>query len=195
MHIDLYFPTCIGTEINKPLAQQLLPLAQQYLTDPKRVQKNYLGYTNTYNPADGLENQPEMAPFIKFTRFKANEYLDSLGYDSRGLALDINIFASGMLDGDVHEQHTHPNSVISGLMYLQVPPGSSPITFYDPRPVRTHTMLPRRKNLMPTWTDLSITPEPGMMLMWESWLPHSVKRNHNTEPRITLVFNMSFRFA
>jgi uncharacterized protein (TIGR02466 family) len=195
MNIDLYFPTAIGTDINKDLARQLLPYAEQYLADPKRVQKNHLNYTNTYNPADGLENLPEMAPFIKFVRMKANEYLDGLGYDSKLLTLDINIFASGMVDGDTHEQHTHPNSVLSGLMYLKTPPGSSKITFYDPRPVRTHTMLPRKHNVMPTWTELAITPEPGMILVWESWLPHSVKRTNNTDPRVTLVFNMSFRYA
>jgi len=111
MNIDLYFPTAIGTDVNKDLARQLLPYAEQYLADPKRVQKNHLNYTNTYNPADGLENLPEMAPFIRFVRMKANEYLDNLGYDSRLLSLDINIFASGMVDGDTHEQHTHPNSV------------------------------------------------------------------------------------
>lgn len=195
MDINLYFPTAIGMDRNPQLAKSLLPLAERYLEDPKRVQKNHLTYRNTYNPSDGLENLPEMAPFIDYVRVKVNEYLDNLGYDSKQMNLDINIFTSGMIADDIHEQHTHPNSVISGLMYLKTPPGSSKITFYDPRPVRVHTMLPRRQNVMPTWTDLSITPEPGMLLMWESWLPHSVKRNHNSEPRITLVFNMSFRLA
>jgi hypothetical protein len=39
---------------------------------------------------------------------------------------------------------------------------------------------------------ISIEPRKGLLLMWESWLEHSVEKNKNKdEGRISLVFNLT----
>ena len=194
MDINLYFPTAIGVEFNRDLADQMLPYAEKYLADPTIVKDNLL-YTSTFDPNGGLEQYAEMKPFVNFVYKQASEYLDSLGYDSSKMNLEINMFANEMRLGDNHDQHTHPNSVLSGMMYLKVPNGSSKTTFFDPRPQRTQVALPRREDVMPTWTEVSMEPEPGMFLIWESWLPHCVRRTNNIEARVALVFNLSWKFV
>jgi uncharacterized protein (TIGR02466 family) len=100
-----------------------------------------------------------------------------------------------MFEGNYHESHTHPNSILSGLLYLQVPEGSSPLIISDPRPFRNFVTLPRLGDTATNIEEISITPKKGLLLMWESWIPHVVPQTHNTEGRITMVFNLSRKLA
>ena len=36
-----------------------------------------------------------------------------------------------------------------------------------------------------------VTPEPGTLLLWESWLRHEVMTSQTDEPRISISFNYS----
>ena len=47
-----------------------------------------------------------------------------------------------MFEEDLHPLHEHPNTVLSGLIYLQVPEGSSDLRFHDPRFHTKVTNLP-----------------------------------------------------
>jgi uncharacterized protein (TIGR02466 family) len=36
---------------------------------------------------------------------------------------------------------------------------------------------------------VTVTPKPGMLLLWESWLRHGVEPNRAKSPRISISFN------
>jgi uncharacterized protein (TIGR02466 family) len=36
---------------------------------------------------------------------------------------------------------------------------------------------------------VSVTPTPGMLLLWESWLRHGVEPNAAKKPRVSISFN------
>ncbi len=89
-----------------------------------------------------------------------------------------------------HSGHFHPKCVISGTFYVSVPPGSSGIQFEDPRlplmmsaPTRAPGARPDRQ------MHAQVTPAPGTLLLWESWLRHEVPTNQSNEPRISISFN------
>jgi uncharacterized protein (TIGR02466 family) len=75
-------------------------------------------------------------------------------------------------------------------LYLQVPDGSAPIVFSDPRAFRNFISLPRINDAPAGWEQVSFTPEVGLFLIWESWLAHEVPKNLSKEGRITMVFNL-----
>jgi uncharacterized protein (TIGR02466 family) len=110
---------------------------------------------------------------------------------------NVQLFFSEMFDGDFHERHTHPNCLLSGLLYLQVPENSAPLALYDPKPHRKFSTYNTLKNAIDvsnpevSFDTLHIYPEAGTFLMWESWLEHEVLINKSVEGRITAVFNVS----
>lgn len=185
-----FFPTVIASDSNLELAVQMLPIAKKYLNDPARI-TNTWGYKNTYNGSAGIEHQSDLKPFIDYINSLGINYLDSLGYDSSKINFAINVFTSEMIDGDSHNIHSHPNCILSGIFYLQVPVGSSKIIFYDPRPAKNFVVLPKKKDDYFNWQEIYFEPVAGLCLIWQSWLEHSVPVNTNTEGRITLVFNIT----
>ena len=189
LNINLYFPTVIAVDYNETLAVSLLPVAKKYLHECTST--NNLDYKSTYNADQGIENNNDVAPFLNYINEKALEYLEKCGYDSSGIKLHAKIFVSEMRNGDSHNVHIHPNCILSGIMYLQTPEGSSPIVFSDVRSARRMMSLPKTNDTFINQTETAIFPKQGMLLMWESWLTHSVPKNHSTDGRITIVFNFS----
>ena len=79
--------------------------------------------------------------------------------------------------------HKHPESLISGIIFLQVDENSSKLHFKNPNNI-----------YFKCEDDICITPEPGLLLMWPSWLIHGSgnDKNMSTE-RIVVSFNTFFR--
>ena len=79
--------------------------------------------------------------------------------------------------------HRHPDSIISGIIFLQVDDKSSKLYFQNPNNIYVKCD-----------DDMCITPEPGLLLMWPSWLAHGSgdDTNMSTE-RIVVSFNTYFR--
>jgi uncharacterized protein (TIGR02466 family) len=101
----------------------------------------------------------------------------------------INILA----EGGNHSAHLHPNSVISGTVYISMPHETSAIKFEDPR----HPMMmaaPSRAQDAKEYLKpfIYINPSAGDILLWESWLRHEVPTNYSSEERISISFNFSW---
>ena len=107
----------------------------------------------------------------------------------RKLKLD-SLWINVMNKGAVHAPHLHPHSVVSGTYYVTVPKGSGAIRFEDPRLAMLMAAPPKKKNAgLENRTFVDITPKPGMLLLWESWLRHGVEANASKSPRISVSFN------
>ena len=189
MDIQYYFPTAIAVEKNLELAEQLLPIARKYLSDTSLLTYTW-GYKNTFTPDAGISEFDDIKPFVDFIHVKGKEFLFKNGYDADRLDFSTQVFVSEMFEGDQHSVHTHPNSLLSGLLYLEVPEGSAPLIFSDPRPFRSMIALPKKGNALTNWDKTVFNPEKGTFLIWESWLGHEVPKNNSKTGRITIVFNL-----
>jgi hypothetical protein len=89
------------------------------------------------------------------------------------------VWTSVHLNGSLHDPHHHKNSAISGVIYVTVPSGSGDIVFYDPR-----------GSLPPFGKTLRLQPSPGTLVLFPSWLVHSVQPTLSSKPRISLSFNL-----
>ena len=94
--------------------------------------------------------------------------------------------------GAPHKAHSHPNNFLSGTYYAVTPEGASAITFHDPRP-QAGLIAPQPERLTPmNGGKITFDVAPGDLLLWPSWLRHSVPPNRSGEDRLTLSFNLMF---
>jgi uncharacterized protein (TIGR02466 family) len=94
------------------------------------------------------------------------------------------------MPGAAQSGHIHPHSIISGTVYVTVPKGAPAIRFEDPRLPLMMAAPTRRPDAPETLKPfVSIQPEPGTVLMWESWLRHEVPANRARTSRISVSFN------
>lgn len=88
--------------------------------------------------------------------------------------------------GEWHHLHRHPNSWASGIFYLSESPAK--------------TWLSKRSHWFPEQPVLElrqdeelviekVTSEPGKLIVFPSWIPHSVTEHFGPEPRYTISFN------
>lgn len=175
--------------MNKSMATAMLPVAKKFLSD-NRYLTNEWGYKNTYSSGIGISDFDELQSFKQWITVVGKDYLTKLGYDIDNIEFTYQIFVSEMSYGDRHGVHTHPNSLLSGILYLEIPKDSSPICFFDPRSFRNHISLPVSNCQIENWSHVSFTPQQGLYLIWESWIPHEVPMNKSTHGRISIVFNL-----
>lgn len=98
--------------------------------------------------------------------------------------------------GNSQELHVHPTAHISGVYYVTAPPGAleekstdGKIRFYDPRP---------RANMNQLFTQItrhSEAPNPGDVIVFPSWLEHSVAPFRGEGERICIAFNVRLGMA
>ena len=99
-----------------------------------------------------------------------------------------NINASGAS----HATHSHPNNFLSGIYYVYTHPGADSVNFHDPRP-QAGVIRPPVTELTSRNTDqVVVTVSDGMLLMFPSYLAHSVAPNESDKLRISISFNMMF---
>ena len=150
----------------------------------------YGGYTS-YASLDDLTRRDSLFDDLRrildkhVAAFAADLHLD-LGKRLKLDSLWINILKPGA----AHSGHIHPGSVISGTVYLEVPPGASALKLEDPR-LPMMMAAPKRRADAPETdkTFVSLTPKPGTLLLWESFLRHEVPANGAKTERVSLSFN------
>ena len=147
----------------------------------------YGGYTS-YASLDDLPRRATAFGDLKRRLDKhAAAFAKELDFDLGGgrLALD-SLWASVLKPGAAHSGHIHPHSVLSGVVYVTVPPGAGALRLEDPR-------LPMMMAAPPRPSFVTLTPAPGTLFMWESWLRHEVLAGAAKSPRVSLSFNYGWR--
>lgn len=91
--------------------------------------------------------------------------------------------------GSFNTMHTHPGMTWSGVYYVDTgdTPGQSDtgiLRFMDPSPGSAASFLPFLARAFP-----QIQPVSGLMVLFPSYLPHSVLPHRGSRPRISIAFN------
>jgi len=101
-------------------------------------------------------------------------------------------WATVLATGAVHKAHSHPNNFLSGVYYVRTRPGSDAINFHDPRS-QAGVIRPPVVELTSENTDqVVVRVTNGTLLMFPSYLEHSVDANASEEERISVSFNVMF---
>jgi len=90
-----------------------------------------------------------------------------------------------------NQKHQHGNSNISAAYYVAAPESCGDIVFYDPRPAAVYSHpISKSPNILNA-TINSIKPEEGLLVLFPSYLEHSVNPNLSGEKRVVISFNIS----
>ena len=115
----------------------------------------------------------------------------------RGADMSISGWANVSRDRAYNSLHNHLRYTWSGVYYVTLGESdpavrdSGAIEFLDPRIGIDSTLLPGAA----FGPFLRLQPEPGLMLMFPSWLQHWVHPFHGTGERISIAFNVTLTFA
>ena len=93
-----------------------------------------------------------------------------------------------------HGVHNHPNSLLSGVVYLNIEDNSSPIIFYNPNEIKNFITHKTTQDTIFNINHTTYNVKNGDILIWESWIKHEVPPNKKLNGvRETLVFNLQFK--
>ena len=155
-------------------------------------EKGYKGYTSYASLDDLPRRDPAFADLQRLLIRHAANFAGELAFElPRKPKLD-SIWVNLLKPGGHHSPHIHPHSILSGTLYVEVPDGSGPIRFEDPR-LPMMMAAPVRRDDAPD--DLrpfaTVSPVPGLVLMWESWLRHEVLPGNAKSDRLSISFNFA----
>ena len=152
--------------------------------------KGYKGYTSYASLNDLPRRDPAFGDLKRVLSAHAVRFAKELAWEVRP-KLD-SIWANLLRAGGHHSAHIHPHSILSGTLYVEVPEGSGPIRFEDPR-LPMMMAAPVRRDRAPEDLQpfVAVQPRSGLLLMWESWLRHEVLPGTAKADRLSISFNFS----
>ena len=161
------------------------------LIDGGKANEYGLHSKNTY-----VLNEPECKPladFIKQSLLHFGKEVLMYTYDEYAF---LQSWISHKTPGQFHTMHTHPNSLISGVFYYgEEDPDIPAISFHKPvAGVNVSYLAPKhvadRRKSQYAWDQFSINYTPGLLLLFPSYMFHSVPVNKSNKVRKSLAFNV-----
>ncbi len=189
MPMRLLFPTSlyegeIDPGILADLAHSIRSLAQDDAAGRGWSREHgYAGYTSYASLDDLPRRDPAFAELAKLLAKHARAFARELRWDAKP-KLD-SLWVNLLKTSGHHAGHIHPHSILSGTLYVEVPNGSGPIRFEDPR-LPSMMAAPTRPD-----TFVTVQPRAGLVLMWESWLRHEVLPGTGRGERLSISFNFA----
>lgn len=202
MSIDAFFATQLyrarlGGAGEKQLLAALADSCRAIAVDDEAGQawcaKNaYRGYTSYGSLTDLGWRDPAFADLEKRLDAHAADFARALEFDLGGRPLKLDNPWINILEPEgVHTGHIHPHAVISGTLYLETPAGSAPLKLEDPRlPMMMAAPPKKARARAENRPFVFVTPTPGLVVLWESWLRHEVPPSLDAESeRVSISFN------
>ncbi len=148
--------------------------------------------TSYYKPEAQVLADAGLEELEQFVLATANTFLEkALHLPPRRLQIErswINVFRPGAQEA----QHSHDGSLLSCSYYVEAPKDCGCIVIPDPigarRSYREFTKTAGSDLL--TRRDIAVEPQPGRLVMFESWLPHYVQCNKSDHVRISIAMNL-----
>ena len=191
--MHLFFSTPVWTtkiadykDVNDQLLDYISNLKEQ---DPKGIKKSNF---NGWHSKDFNLNDEVPKKFINAISSNINNAFSDMDWDIEKQIIKIkSIWAIINERGASNERHHHGNSALSAAYYVSAPKDCGNIVFYDPRPapVFSHP-LAKKPNILNATVN-SITPNEGLLVLFPSYLDHSVNQNLSSDQRIVISFNVN----
>ena len=183
-----------SSEMNKDLISKILEWKHD---DPEGVEiSNSLGWQSR------ATMQKEKSGFADVTN-KINEFLNEVWLAEQygqSTALEIiNMWANVNYKYAYNKYHDHPNSLWSGVYYVQSPPNCGKILFDKSWSRYQRVQKPKFSHEIPIhnyqWDSVSYEPIEGRVILFPSWIGHQVEQNltdieGENGYRISISFNI-----
>ncbi len=190
--LNLMFSTPVWTtivpnykEINVKMYNYIQTLQS---SDPKgRIRSNVIGWhSQNFNLKD-----PEPQFFINGISPMLNESFTDMGWDLKKNEIKVTGMWSIINPTNAsNARHIHSNNFISAAYYIKAPKKCGDIRFHDPRSAKVvRTPITNVSNKLNIEV-VNISPQEGLLVLFPSYLHHSVEMNNSNEERIVISFNI-----
>jgi uncharacterized protein (TIGR02466 family) len=152
----------------------------------------YKGYTSYASLDDLPRRDPAFADLAKLLARHAITFAAELAFDLATKPKLDSLWVNLLKSGGQHSGHIHPHSILSGTLYVEVPANAGAIRFEDPR-LASQMAAPARRADAPDdrRAFVTVTPRPGQLLLWESYLRHEVLPGTAKADRLSISFNFA----
>jgi uncharacterized protein (TIGR02466 family) len=154
-----------------------------------RTRSNALGWQSGNLDFD----VPVVAEFATLVLERAREYglAHNWSFPSHMQLVMRELWANVSCKHAYNNVHNHPNSLLSGVYYVQAETECGDLSLFDPRK-QAWVMQPdfSERNQMNSPVQF-IVPEAGTPIIFPSWLEHGVNQNLSDADRISIAFNIN----
>lgn len=143
---------------------------------------------NTTSKDNNLFDREELKDVYEFAKESVNKYLQGVYAPKNDVSLYVTqSWANYTQPGQFHHKHAHPNSFVSGVLYIQADPEKDKIYFY--RDGYQQLKLPT-ENYNPynseSWWFEAV---PGQLYLFPSGTTHMVQNTESADTRVSISFN------
>lgn len=186
-----YFTSAVYSVKVPDFLKEVNKISREYVN---RSKKNYkLDEIYPVYMTDNMFTDTRLGAFTDFIKQTALSILTSQGYNMQNLdVVFYELWTQEHYKFSGQEQHIHPGAQITGFYFLDVPKVTPKVIFHDPRSAKVFSNLPELNPSNATYgsTMINFTPEPGMFMFTNSWLPHSFLKNPSEKPFRFIHFNL-----
>jgi len=147
--------------------------------------QNYRSNVNGYQSPDDFYKEKSFSPFLNYMSERILDLVDVYKDNEESSVECIprlsNMWFNINHNGSYNTIHTHPGSILGGVLYVDVPENSGDICFHH----QDGHSLSLVQN-----TSFSIMPYDGLMLLFPACLAHGVGMNYSNESRFSIAFNL-----
>ena len=130
--------------------------------------------------------------FVNSISPQLNSVLTDMGWNIKNQEIKITgMWAIINKKNASNSMHIHSNNYISAAYYVKAPINCGDIVFYDPRFAATYRYPKISKTNKLNSNIVSFQPKEGMLVLFPSYLQHSVNANKTDEERIVISFNIN----
>ena len=172
--------------VNKEMIDYIFNLKKK---DPEGITKsNFIGW----HSKDFDLNDEAPKNFIQAIKKNINVALNDMNWDLKKQFVKINsLLAIVNEEGAFNQRHHHGNSDLSAAYYVSAYENCGDIVFYDPRPAPVYKHpISKSPNILNASIN-SVKPEEGLLVLFPSYLEHSVNQNFSKQQRIVISFNIN----
>jgi uncharacterized protein (TIGR02466 family) len=192
--IKSYFPSLIGVVKNLEhslLEKQLINKCFEIKEKIKKGGESWIS-NSTYNTLNtyNIFKDEAFKQINEFTLNSVLNYCDQLNIDKECLNKNpIDSWVNIYNKNDYQEFHIHSDSIISTVYFLAGSHNGAKIYFKSPN--KNMIQIPYTSLTERTFDRVYFKPEPGMLLIFNSNLEHSVEKHITDDLRISIACNFS----
>ena len=178
-------------EINKELINYILRLKKK-----DKIGNNRSNIGGWHSPNFDLVKEETPINFInKFKDFLKNIIINEFGWEYLPNKQRIDaMWAIINKKNSFNIMHNHQNCYLSAAYYVKKPERSGDISFFDPVEPKTYRYPEKEKGTFHSNQVVTLRPEEGDLLIFPSYLYHSVEPNLSDEDRIVISFNIDLGY-
>ena len=135
----------------------------------------------------------DILPLINLVSEKINLLHTNFGFKKTSYQKITEVWVNLNDCKNTSDPHDHPGSFFSAVYYVKAEEDCGSILFTNPISAHGHVINPRM-DIVENYNDFNssiryVDPKPGMLLVFPSWLVHSVRSNLSNQDRISIAFN------